>query len=67
MANQNFAKTAGFHSAGHKYGEKCDKYLNLAIELQKLWNTRIEIFVPLIFGALGTVHQSTVTALNSFS
>ena len=31
MANQNFAKTAGFHSAGHKYGEKCDKYLNLAI------------------------------------
>jgi len=45
-----------------KYREKCDKYLDLAIELQKLWNTRIEI-VPLIFEALGTVHQST---LNSF-
>ena len=45
-----------------KYREKCDKYLDLAIELQKLWNTRIEI-VPLVFGALGTVHQRT---LNSF-
>ena len=45
-----------------KYREKCDKYLDLAIEQQKLWNTRIEI-VSLIFGALGTVHQNT---LNSF-
>ena len=42
-----------------KYREKCDKYLDLAIELQKLWNTRIEI-VPLVFGALGTVHQRTL-------
>jgi len=39
-----------------KFREKCDKYLDLAIELQKLWNTRTEI-VPLIFGALGTVNS----------
>ena len=45
-----------------KYREKCDKYLDLAIELQKLWNTRIEI-VPHILGHWATVNQST---LNSF-
>ena len=42
-----------------KHRDKAEKYLDLAIELQTLWNTRIEI-VPLIFGALGTVHQSTI-------
>ena len=42
-----------------KHGEKIEKYLDLAIELQSLWNTRVEI-VPLVFGALGSLHEKTV-------
>ena len=42
-----------------KHGEKIEKYLYLAIELQSLWNTRVEI-VPLVFGALGSLHEKTV-------
>ena len=34
-----------------KHQEKIDKYLDLAIELQVLWNTKDEIF-PLVFDAL---------------
>ena len=48
-----------------KHRDKAEKYLDLAIELQTLWNTRIEI-VPLIFGALGTVHQSTIQSFRFF-
>ena len=44
-----------------KHGEKTEKYLDLAIVLQSLWNTRVEI-VPLVFGALGSLHEKT--ALN---
>ena len=42
-----------------KYGEKNEKYLDLAIELQSLWNTSVEI-VPLVFGALDSLHEKTV-------
>ena len=42
-----------------KHGEKAEKYLDLAIELQSLWNSKIEV-VPLVFGALGTIHASTI-------
>jgi len=42
-----------------KHKEKIEKCLDLAIELQSLWNSRIEV-VPLVFGALGTVHGSTI-------
>ena len=34
-------------------------YLDLMIELQSLWNTKIKI-VPLVFGALGSLHKKTV-------
>ena len=34
-------------------------YVDSAIELQSLWNSRIEV-VPLVFGALGTVHENTI-------
>jgi len=33
-----------------------EKYLDLEIELQVLWNTKIEIF-PLFFGALGVLPE----------
>ena len=44
-----------------KEKEKKDKYLNLLIELQRLWDTKIDI-VPLVIGAL----RSTSDALNSY-
>jgi len=42
-----------------KHREKIEKYLDLAIELQTLWNTQIEI-VPLVFGALGRIPKQTM-------
>jgi len=33
--------------------------LDLATELQVLWNTKVEIF-PLVFGALGALPEKTV-------
>ena len=39
--------------------ERLKNYLDLAIDLQTLWNTIIKI-VPLVFGALGTIHESTI-------
>ena len=42
-----------------KHKEKSEKYLHLAIELQTLWNVRFEV-IPLVFGALGTLHESTI-------
>ena len=47
------------HHVVDKHGEKIEKYLDLAIELQSLWNTRGEI-VPLVFCALGSLHEKTV-------
>ena len=42
-----------------KHRDKIEKYLGLAIKLQTLWNTRFDI-IPLLFGALGTIHESTI-------
>ena len=42
-----------------KHREKIEKYLVLAVELQTLCNTRIEI-VPLVFGALGNIPEQTI-------
>ena len=42
-----------------KHREKTEKYLDLAIELQTLWNVRFEV-IPLVFGALGTLHETTI-------
>ena len=41
--------------------EKAEKYLDLAIKLQTLWNTLVEI-VPFIFGSLGTAHRKFPTS-----
>ena len=37
-----------------KESEKKDKYLDLARELEKLWNRKVTI-VPIVIGALGTI------------
>ena len=42
-----------------KHKEKIEKYLDLEIELQVLWNSNVEV-VPLVFGALGTLHEKIV-------
>jgi len=42
-----------------KHQEKIDKYLDLAIELQVLWNTKV-VILPLVFGALGALPEKTV-------
>ena len=46
-----------------KKKEKVDKYLSLTIELQRLWNTTVEV-VPIVFGALGSLSDNIVTNLS---
>ena len=40
-----------------KESEKMDKYLDLAIELKKLWNIKVKL-IPVEIGVLGTVPKS---------
>ena len=42
------------HRIKLKECEKKDKYLDLAMELKKLWNMKVTI-VPVVFGTFGTV------------
>ena len=42
-----------------KHHEKIEKYLDLSVELQLLWNTRTEV-IPLVFGALGSIPEQTM-------
>ena len=49
----DFTVPAG-HRINLKESEKKDKYLDLARELKKLWNTKVMI-VPIVIGALGTI------------
>ena len=42
--------------------EKKDKYLDLARELKKLWNTKVTI-VPIVIGALGTITKGLLKGL----
>ena len=37
-----------------KEKEKIDKYQDLAIELKRLWNTKVTV-VPIVFGSLGAI------------
>ena len=46
-----------------KHREKAEKYLDSATELQSLWNSKIEV-APLVFGALGTIHESTTKSFH---
>ena len=42
--------------------EKRDKYLDLARELEKLWNMK-ETIIPIVIGALSTVTKGLVQGL----
>ena len=41
------------HRVKFKECEKKDKYLDLAMELKKLWNMKVT-FMPIVIGAFGT-------------
>ena len=45
-----------------KESEKKDKYLDLARELEKLWNIKVTI-VPIVIGALGTITKGLLKGL----
>ena len=59
----NFAVLAD-HRIKLKECEKKDKYLDLASELKKLWNTRVTI-VPIVIGAFGTVTKGLLKGLEN--
>ena len=50
------------HRINLKESEKKDKYLDLAIELKKLWNMRVTI-VPIVIGALVTITKGLLKGL----
>ena len=45
-----------------KETKKKDKYLDLARELKKLWNMKVN-FIPILIGALGTVTKGLIEVL----
>ena len=47
------------HRLKLKESEKKDKHLDLVRELKKLWNMKMT-FIPILFGALGTVTKGLV-------
>ena len=53
------------HGINLKESEKKDKYLDLAWELQKLWNMKVTI-VPIVIGALGTMSKGLLKGQEDF-
>ena len=53
------------HRIKLKEFEKKDKYLDLARELKKLWNTQVTI-IPIVIGAFGTVTKGLLKGLEDF-
>ena len=47
-------------NVGCKETEKIEKYLDLSVELQSLWDTKV-VVVPLVFGALGSLSNNIST------
>ena len=55
-------KVSADHRINLKESEKKNKYLDLAIELKKLWNMKVTI-VPNVIGALGTIFKGLLKGL----
>ena len=51
-----------YHRAKLKESEMKDKYLDLAREQKKLWNTKVTV-IPIVIGALGTVTKGLIIGL----
>ena len=45
-----------------KESVKKDKYLELALELKKLWNMKVTV-IPIVIGVLGTVTKGLIKSL----
>ena len=54
------------HRINLKKSEKKDKYLDLAIELKKLWNMKVTI-VPIVIGVLGTITKGLLKGLGDLT
>ena len=52
------------HRINRKESKKKDKYLDLARELKKLWNTKV-VIVPIVIGALGTIAKGLLKGLKN--
>ena len=52
------------HRIKLKENEKKNKYLDLARELNKLWNMQV-IFIPIVIGAFGTVTKGLLNGLEN--
>ena len=53
------------HRKNLKESEKKDKYLDLASELEKLWNMKVTI-VLIVIGAFGTITKALLKDLEDF-
>ena len=53
----NFTVSAD-HRVKIKESEKINKYIDFAREQKKLWKMKVTV-IPIVVGALGTVHKET--------
>ena len=60
----DFATVPADHRVKLKENEKRDKYLDLARELEKLWNIKVTV-IPIVIGVLGTVTEGLVQGLEN--
>ena len=51
----------------HKYTEKHTKYVDLKIEVVRMWNSEKVAVVPVIVGTLGSISVSLFTSLEKLS
>ena len=49
-----------------KEQEKIEKYQNLRIELQKVWNVKV-VVIPVVMGALGTMSKKYIVIQNKLT
>jgi len=50
----------------HKEIEKVEKYQDLLLEIQRLWNVKVEV-IPIILGALGALSPSLKAGYRDFT
>jgi hypothetical protein len=61
-----YAAISGVRNVMKKEAEKILKYEDLTIEIQCMWNVKIEV-IPLIIGATGTISKSFRKYLSNIS
>ena len=56
MSGYWYRPDTGQHTVLQKEAEKCEKYQDLAREIQRIWKSRTKV-VPVVVGALGSVSK----------